>query len=522
MAVQRKTILRILTFALLLFTIVVGALQWKAQDVVKDFLSRKIPDHLKVSYSELNVNVVLGNVDFEQLSLKIFNRDTTLAHTVFKTEKLELQGLDYYQLFFQNTIKLDEFILQAPSLHYYSSKYYPAKTRSDKGFVNLLKTILVARLQVKNGSFHLMEKKEDSVKIAVDSYDFTLLGGKTDPVLVKDKIPLTFDDYALKAKNVFVNLGEFETLKTAIIAVSPSNSEIKDISLTSKYDKEELSKHLTKERDYIQLHIPKVKVDGLDFGFHKDRFGIRVSYGELVDPNLEMYRDKRLHDDFNLKPLYGKLLRDLPLDLDIEKWIITNGYISYEEKVVDGHDAGKLFFEDVNASFNHISNTGGPERTTMINVNTKISGKGKLDFDWSFNINDPSDAFTVSGSLKNLKTEELNSFLEPNLRARAEGTIDEMYFTFGGGPSVAKGDIKMKYRDFKFDVLDKDRLKINKFLTFIGNIFIDDGSKADAQGFRYGTIEAEREINKSFFNYLWAGIREGIISTLTGSGKERE
>lgn len=78
----------------------------------------------------------------------------------------------------------------------------------------------------------------------------------------------------------------------------------------------------------------------------------------------------------------------------------------------------------------------------------------------------------------------------------------------------------MKYKDFRFMVLKKDRLGVNKFLTFLGNMIANDGSKTDAMGYRYGEIYAERDATKSFFNYLWLNVMDGIVSTLTADGKK--
>ncbi|MDO1512796.1 hypothetical protein Q2T41_09035 [Maribacter confluentis] len=95
-----------------------------------------------------------------------------------------------------------------------------------------------------------------------------------------------------------------------------------------------------------------------------------------------------------------------------------------------------------------------------------------------------------------------------------------MYFTISGDDYTANGDIKMNYEDFKFQVLDKERKGVKKILSFIGNLFINDGSKADEDGFRYGTISTERVQHKSFFNYLWINLKDGLLDVLTGSGKK--
>ncbi len=49
-----------------------------------------------------------------------------------------------------------------------------------------------------------------------------------------------------------------------------------------------------------------------------------------------------------------------------------------------------------------------------------------------------------------------------------------MYFTFYGDINESKGEMKMKYEDFKFKILRKNSFKINKVLTAIGNIFVND------------------------------------------------
>ena len=95
-----------------------------------------------------------------------------------------------------------------------------------------------------------------------------------------------------------------------------------------------------------------------------------------------------------------------------------------------------------------------------------------------------------------------------------------MYFTFYGNNIASKGEMKMKYDDFEFKILRQNSFKINKVLTAIGNIFINDGSNTNSNGFRFGEINAERDTTKSFFNYLWINVKSGVVNTLTGNGKK--
>jgi hypothetical protein len=68
--------------------------------------------------------------------------------------------------------------------------------------------------------------------------------------------------------------------------------------------------------------------------------------------------------------------------------------------------------------------------------------------------------------------------------------------------------------------MERDKLRVNKLITFIGNLFVDDGSRADENGYRYGTLQVERHQNKSFFNYLWISLQDGMLDVLSGNGKK--
>lgn len=56
----------------------------------------------------------------------------------------------------------------------------------------------------------------------------------------------------------------------------------------------------------------------------------------------------------------------------------------------------------------------------------------------------------------------INSFTEPNLRAKMTGKVERVYFNINGDNYQSNIDMKMKYNDFKIAILNKDSKK-NKF-----------------------------------------------------------
>ena len=517
----KNTIARILLILLLGAVVVLAIAQISAKTAVANFLERKLPRHVQLKYGSMHANVLSGTVGLDEVFLDFYDRDSMLLNTRVKMDGISLEGLGYWDFLFNATIEIERLLLERPVVHYYPYRIVPNSHNEPQGVVQLLKVIAVDELSVQEGSLHVMRDNADSTAVALKNINVSIEDAGTGPEQIAMKIPVEYGNYELSADSLFVNLGPFEKLDVATLLWNRRGAEITGIQLISKYDKATLSKHLFDERDYVDLKVPMMRLDSIRFGFEKDTFFIETGKGAIEEPKLELFRDKLVADVGGHKKLYSRNLRELPIHLNIPEITIANGAVVYSERIANIADPGKLSFELLNAHLSNISNTYPKGETTMIKADAKFMGSADMNLSWSFDVNRANDAFYASGTVFNFDTESINPFLRSNARAKASGSIDELYFTIDGNTTSSSGDMKMKYEDFRFQVLKKNRLGINKLLTAIGNIFIDDGSKADADGYRYGQIEAERDPTKSFFSYLWLNVRNGTLSTLTGDGEKK-
>lgn len=522
---QKKT--RIKIYKALTVCAIIGILgfliiQLRAKTMVANFIEAKIPPHLNVSYENLTVNIFTGTVDFDEVFVELSNRDSTLIHTDIKSEHLLVKGIQYGQFFFNNTLEARMIKLSQPEMIYHRHLKLPRKDTISQGVVNLLKTIKVDEISINNGSFVIFGQAEDSIELSTKNINFTLFDAKTDPNIIKQKMPIEYGDYTFSADSIFVDLGKFEKLNVGNLRVEKETISITELQLHSKYSKSELSKIARTERDYIALHVPKIEITDIDFGFEKNRFFISTAELGIASPNLEIYRDKLVPDDNTPKVFYSRLIRELPINLDIPEIRLDNGKVTYEELVDSDTAPGKLELEHISGTIANVSNDEKNSDPTQIDIKANLMGEAQVNLKYNFQVGDTKDSFTASGTIFNFKSASANSFLRPNLRAQAEGFIVQLYFTIEGDSKSSRGDMKMKYHDFKFKVLDKNLLKVNKLLTAIGNIFVNDGSKTDLEGFRHGKIAVERDPSKSFFNYLWLNIKSGILSTITGKANKND
>lgn len=494
--------------------------QLKAKTVVTNFLSAKIPSHLHLTYENLDVNVLTGTIGFDGVSFELSNRDTTLIHSEIKSEKLLVEGIQYWQFLFNNTLAARTIELRHPEMSYYQSRKVPQQDSTSQGVVNLLKTIIVDKLAITDGSFYMFGQSDDSVQLSTKNINFNLFDAKTDPQIIKQKMPIAYGGYTFSADSIALDLGKFEMLNAANLRVDDHTISITELQLHTKYKKDKLSKIVQKERDHVSLKIPEIAIDEIDFGFSKNRFFVSASNAHIRDLSLAIYRDKTVPDSPEFKDFYSSTLRQLPFDIDIAQLALINANVTYEELVDVKSVAGKIHFTHLDGRGSDLTNHSENDKLTQFSLTSKFMGSSMVEMEWSFNVNDINDAFTASGSISSFESKSANSFLRPILNIETEGDIEQLYFTIYGNSKRSQGDMKMKYDNFRFKILKKDKSAVNKLLTAIGNIFINDGSNSDSQGFRYGQIDVERDPTKSFFNYLWLNIEDGIIDTMTGDGKK--
>ncbi|MBU2947451.1 hypothetical protein [Zobellia uliginosa] len=507
-----------------LMVVVLGAVllfiaQLMAKKSVTHFLEDKLPSHMQLEYGDIDVSVLKGMAKLKTINFSITPKDSLQKGVTAKIDAIELVGLSYWQFLLNEKISLKSLKIERPVLLYYLKKDKVDTVEAKDNHIALLKTIQVKRINVIDGDVTLRKSENDSLAMKLDSVHIDVEDVLTNAELINSKIPVTYSALDFSASSLYADLGPYEALKVGKINVDEGNLTITELKLKSKYNKTKLSWHTNKERDYIDLKIPEIRFDDIVFGYTNNKLWVHTGAGSLIAPKLEMYRDKLLPDDTERKKLFGEAIRTLPIEIDIPKIELTKGYIAYSERVNRETPPGKIIFDKVQAEILNIQNVPDKKKETRVAAKALLMGEAPITLNWSFDAKNESDAFMASGTVKNFQSRNINSFLESNLRVRAKGEIQELYFTVSGNSVSSAGDMKMKYENFEFSVLKKDRLQINKLLTAIGRIFVNDGSNTDANGYRYGGIQVQRDPTKSFFNYIWLNVGDGLTATIIGNGK---
>ncbi|MDN3667368.1 DUF748 domain-containing protein [Algibacter miyuki] len=463
------------------FLISIFGLQLYAKHKVGKLIDEKLPENITLTYDDLDLNIFTGTLQLEGANCEIVKLESQKTESFITAETFEVSGFSYWSLWKHERFQADN-------------------------------------LSTENAQITMFKKESDEVQFSINKMSFKLYDVKTDKALLQNKIPFEYKSIDISLDDLYLNLSRFEHLNVAHVLFNNKNVTFEDLSIASKYDKETLSKRLTQERDHVKFTVPSGDFQDFEIATVNDSFSVSATRFNINNGDLHLFRNKLLPDDFTVKTLYGSRLQNLPIKLNVESFFIKNTNVFYSEKVDLDIDPVSISFEHLDAEIKNLSNTN--KQKTIIDVTAKLMGKAPLQFHWDFNTSDPSDVFNASAILKDLEASTINPFLESQANVRALGRIHEMYFTFYGNDFNSKGEMKMKYEDFKFTILNEDQLGINKTLSALVNILTNDGSKTDANGYRYGSIAVERDRTKSFFNYLWLNTKDGLKNTVVGNGKK--
>ncbi|NDV16832.1 DUF748 domain-containing protein [Muricauda sp. TY007] len=476
---------------------------------VETALQEKVPASLNFTYDNLSTNVLLGRISLSNVSAKNQNID-------FKAKSATVSGLSYIPLLQNGDITINELHLEAPEIIYHQTE---KDTTSKKDNKTPSQTYTIKSFSIQDGLFKMLNTTSDSTA-AVEGIDFTLFDITFNEETSTQNIPFTYGEYQLHAKKGYYDLGPLEFIEFQQMQLNPIDGQFQQLVLRSKYSKAKLSKRLALEHDHYDLTIDNLILKDWDFGMENELPYFHLGHIQVQEPIFHVYRDKLLPDDTTHKKLYNQALRDLQVDLQVDSIQISKGLVTYKERLEADIDPKNLSFTDIEATIYNLHTKG--EGDVTVDINAKLMGNGPFTLDWSFDPLSKSNDFLAKGSLSNFQSESISPFLKSNLNAEVKGTIQQLFFTISGNELDSQGDMKMKYDDFEFTVLKKDGFGVNKILTAVVNLFTKNGEKTDEDGFRHGNFKVERNQDKSFFNYLWINLKEGLVDTMTGRGKKRK
>ncbi|WP_299107823.1 hypothetical protein [uncultured Winogradskyella sp.] len=509
-----------IVFAITLLTTLITNrfIEDKIETAIKD-----LPKSIKLDYADVNFNIWTGNLELKFPQLTVLGKTTDKTILNAKLNVIEIKDVSYYDYLVNNEVTIDEIVLDQLVVKY---KHNP-KVKNDqysKGILDNLKQIIkVDKIVINNADVLVLNSDTDSTLLSIPTFNFELKGLQINPRASKIEKRIKYVDFNLNAEKVKYAINKFDGLFADSILITNTNATFKDFKIKTKYNKIEYSKILKTERDHFNLKIKELKFQDTEYGLSPDKkVFFKSEKVKIISPEAEIYRDKLVADDTTYKPLYGTMLRDLSFELGLNSVEISNGKISYLEKVNSEKPAGQLGFKDIEATIFNLGNINQNEQTE-IKVSSTFMENSALKVNWNFKVADITDHFEFKADLGLFSADQLDQFTKANLNVDLNGELEQTYFTISANKELSRVDLKMKYEDFEVAILKKNGKEKNRFLSNLINLIVSNNSEEQKNKFRYGQDkQVERDVSKSVFNFVWLNVKQGLLTAMTGDGLQKE
>lgn len=462
-------------------------------------------------------------LEFDSLDIQIIDNRFTLIGLEFnkpgitiKAEKLEIKSFRIYEYLLSGILAIDSVVMDKAKF-----KLSEQSIRGSNNHENInsgrIPEFNIMNLEISNSNVEIKAGLKDSVyakarfDILINSIDHNSL---INPAAVYENFTFaSIDSVYVKTPN------QLYILEVEKINYDKKYNILKLdlLKIWSLYDKYELGNHLGYESDWIKIEVDSILTNL--YSLTKLIQNKQVHRIDIYNPNIEVFRDKRLpFPENNKPPILIEILSDNELSFGIDSLIFSGGNIIYQEYVKKEAGPGVISFNDLYATISDLySYNLKKDESPRLRGQCKVMNAGQAYIDVQFPGSNSKKAL-FKGKMNKMDMTEFNNILEYVAFIRIKsGQIEEVDFEFSYDSKRSDGEMKFVYDDLKIEFIEGENDRkgniFKKLESFIANTFVvHENNKLD-HSFRVGKIEFERDSKRSMFNYWWKSIHSGLLSS---------
>lgn len=482
---------------------------------ISKIISNKNDSAYFVTYKSINVSIWNSSIvanDIVIIPRKVVKDTLNKAGIYAEIKTIKVTKFKVWDVIFNDKIKAKSISIEKSNVVLYKKEKNENVRESVVGPFD--KIISVGEVALVNANFKMYDVDSKIPMLNVQNINVQLDGIVVTKSTLEDKIPFQFKNYSVSCDSMHFHPNEFYNIKTNKVKITNSDIHIDEFQMIPTYSRRQFVSKISKEKDLNTILCKTISVSKMDWGFKEEDFFFHCNTADLNHVKANIYRSLEPKDDLSKKHLYNKLLRDLKFDLKVDTLKIRNSIVEYEEEKSFDLGPGKLRFNNFNLIATSINSGFKTNKLpdVKINISCNFMNNSPLKVNWKFNVMDRNDGFNIKGSLQKFDVEKIVAFTKPYMNVQTKGIIDQMHFDFTGNDTQVAGKFAVEYDDLEFKIFKKDnRKKKNKLATFIAKVFV---KKDTDEKLKNVDVELERITEKSFYNFLWRSIAEGLKKVL--------
>ncbi len=520
MAIWRKILITIGILLILVVVANIGVNFW-IKEKLPELINEKNNSPYQITYKNIDVSILGGDALISEIVLVPKNslNKTEVKSGIYATiESVNVEGIKAWNIIFGDKIQAKKLTINKPDIILYKENdkaLNDPKSIKNRVVEPFRNTISVRDIALNNSSLKIISTKNNKASLIVHNLSMAIDKLVLDDETLSEKIPFQYDDFIVNCDSIYFRASEFYHITAHQITTDKNDLKIAAFRLIPQYDRPEFIRRIPKEKDIFTINADEIRINNMDWGFKNDNFYFNSTNIFLDRVFANVYRPKMPADDLSKKPLYNKLLREIPFGLHVDTLAIRESTLEYEEEKTFERGAGLLSFNQFNLFATEVNSGFGKTKLPdlVINVNCKFMNVSPMKVKWKLNVLDKTDGFNINGSILNFPAKRLKPFTKPYMNAEVEGMLNEVYFNFTGNDKRSSGDFALRYKDLKVTVYRKNKpQKKNKLLSFVGNLLVKNDSDEEIVEAKIENLERIPE--KSFYNFFWRNIGEGLKETL--------
>ena len=510
---MNKRIRTILIF-LAAFASIFIAIQQVLKFRLNNLLKEQEKHGIQITHDNINLNILNGSASFKNPTVQLYPVANIGFVGDMTLENFKISDIHYLNLLFSGNLDIESITLNKPRAAFKTAPIDSTLIDHKNGGKKLGLAIKLKELVLNESLVTIHDGQTDSLLLSLKNFNLNVMDIEISDRTVAHSIPFIGEDYKVKSDAIFIKISPYENLQIAHVNGDHHYTFLSEITYGTTLSKNDFDASLIEEKDHYNIYIDSVQFQnlGLKSTGQEDLISFSAQKINIVKPEIAIYRNKLLADSYSVKPMYSRLLRDSPINILIDNLQIRDASFTYVEKSKPNNEGGQLELKNLNIDITHLGNRY--EDDTKVHITSLFMGSAPLEATWSFDVLDPTDAFTFKGELHELALEELNKFTQPYADTSLEGIMHNVYFNINGNDDNSTMDLKCMFNDVGIFLLKPGTSKKKKLLSSLVNVLVSSNSKHRADPSKQVTVRVERDKTKSSWNYIFKNIEEGMKKAL--------
>ena len=555
-----------------------------SEALLKSFNSGIISDVYELKFEKLNVNVLTGGIQVNNVELKprekpLFNYPYINSSLTLHAKKILLTNVEIITLLKTNILRLKSIEFLEPEIEVKLSgkKFFlfPFRDTSEKantpstGKKNFIEALLLNEFGLVNASLHIVndaQQRELIIKnLSISLKDLMMKQEPGKDIISNRLVELSIgeinwrwkkgaiqhinvSEYRLKMDSLSLQnspdtlLYRFTNFSTGLkvfnmqtadslfhLSMESFNLSYRDkaITLTGiKFDPNisdaAMQRRFTYQTPVFSGSVGTVSLIGLNFDSLIYVNKIFIDEVVLDSLSVTIFKDQSKPLNKNKFPKYpGQQIGSINMPLLIKHLKARNVNLVNSEKKPDGQ-VGKI---NINRMTIDAINLTSLPSSQMLSVQADAWIENKAHATLVLQFNYASPQFSISGKVQKFNLPEINHFLQSYTPASIKkGVADEVSLFANAYSTYATGNMKFLYHDLEADLNLKDQEKWKSdLLTFVGNTFTQSSNPPSAdKPARIVQFRVDRDMNKGFINIIVKSVIAGFKETMFMSKENRK